>query len=280
MVDVSISPDRRVPRPVPIPEDKILLVSFPKSGSNWVRYCIEHFSGRRTPGSVRTLQVKDGPTVIDRKHFLRKIDRRAFRHNTVSSKPRSRAGSSEPVWPITWLRRLRKARQLRRIEGNRRLLLLLRSPFALYPRVGATALAAMRGYLGNIEVFERCRRDKLLVYYEDLVRDFREMEKILSFAGIPYDLAGFDVAEHQQRSLELYAQGHDKPATGRNLLDSTFHSRRLDRDTRLALRAFCKETLGDNAYAHYLGRYDAEAELDLDSAASSFLPTRSQDEAL
>jgi hypothetical protein len=108
-----------------------------------------------------------------------------------------------------------------------------------------------------------------------------QVEKILSFAGIPYDLAGFDVAEHQQRSLELYAQGHDKPATGRNLLDSTFHSRRLDRDTRLALRAFCKETLGDNAYAHYLERYDAEAELDLDSAASSLrLPTRSQDEAL
>ncbi len=37
----------------PMTGDKVLLVSFPKSGSNWVRYCVEHFSGRRTPGTTR-----------------------------------------------------------------------------------------------------------------------------------------------------------------------------------------------------------------------------------
>ena len=39
--------------------DKVLLVSFPKSGSNWVRYCIEHFSGGATPGSKRQLLHPD-----------------------------------------------------------------------------------------------------------------------------------------------------------------------------------------------------------------------------
>jgi hypothetical protein len=260
---------------MPVPSDKVILVSFPKSGSNWVRYCLEHFSGLRTPGSVRILLVPGGPTVIDRKHFLRKGDRQIWRANTLNSNQRPERPAAPTIWPLARLRRRRNALRLLRLQRERRVLLLLRSPFALYARAAATAVDAMRGYLGNIQVFDGCQRDKLLVYYEDLVGDFREMERVLNFVGIPYNLADFDVAEHQKRSLQLYGEGHTKPLTAANVLDLTYHSRHLDRTTRSALRSFCRESLGEETYTRYLGRYDAEAE-----PGAAALPTRPADGTL
>jgi|GEM_PF-1172199 len=255
----TLAPVGGMQQQVPVPEDKVLLASFPKSGSNWVRYCLEHFSGLRTPGSVRQLLVMDGPTVIDRRHFLRKGDREYFKANIVRTKPKIDRASPSILRSPAWFRSLRRVDKVQRIVRERRVLLILRSPFALYRRVGAVSPAAMRGYLGNIDVFDHCQRDKLLVYYEDLIRDFSEMERILKFVGIPYDLADFNIAEHRLRSLQLYAQAHDKPATAHDPLDMTFHSRGLDQDTHRALRAFCRDILGDDAtYRRYLGRYDVE----------------------
>ncbi len=46
--------------------DKGIIVSYQRSGLNWVRYCIEAITGRRTPG--RTKLVKVGEPIIYRTH--------------------------------------------------------------------------------------------------------------------------------------------------------------------------------------------------------------------
>ena len=89
----------------------------------------------------------------------------------------------------------------------------------------------------------------------------------------------FDVAEHQKRSLQLYGDGHTKPVTAANVLDLTYHSRGLDQATRSALRSFCRDSLGEDTYARYLGRYDAEAEAEAEPGAAA-LPTRPADGTL
>jgi hypothetical protein len=235
--------------------DKVLLLSFPKSGSNWVRYCVEHFSGRRTPGKARrNVLVSEGPTVFDRMHFVDKRHRNQFMH------ARARQGledydhrdkSGLHGWFSTW----RKDRRVRQVAG-RRLLLLLRSHYESFGRNRLTAPEDMTGYLANIQAFEACRRDKLLIYYHDLVSDLAAMGRILDFLAIAHDFTGFDLEHHRRRSLELYARGPDRPQSTEALLDFAYHSRRLPPETRQALKAYCQSYLGAELYDKYLACFD------------------------
>ena len=239
--------------------DKVLLISFPKSGSNWVRYCVEHFSGRRTPGKARrNVLVKDGPTVFDRMHFVDKRHRNRFMH------ARARQGLEDyhhtdktglHGWFSTW----RKERRVRQVT-NRRLLLLLRSHYESFGRNRLTAPEDLTGYLANIQVFEACRRDKLLIYYHDLISDMTAMGRILAFLEIPHDFTGFDVEHHRRRSLELYARGPDQPESKDALLDFAYHSRALPPETKQALKDFCQSYLGAEFYEEYLACFDRLAE--------------------
>lgn len=238
--------------------EKVLLCSFPKSGSNWVRYCIEHFSGRPTPGSERRLLVHEGEPIIDRTHFLDKRDRQTFLANKLRrDKPPAAPPDRKGVYRL--LDDWRRQREIERLAGQRRVLLLLRNPFDLYPRVRALDPEALRGYASNIAIFDRCRRDKLLVYYEDLMLGTDEIGRILRFLGIPHDLSTFDLDAHRRRSLALYAQGPDAPQTADDPLDFGRHARRLDEETRARLRRFLLARLGRELYRRYLGRYDLPA---------------------
>jgi hypothetical protein len=235
--------------------DKVLLISFPKSGSNWVRYCVEHFSGRRTPGKARrNVLVTDGPTVFDRMHFVDK------RHRNRFMRARARQGLEDYAhedktglhgWFSTW----RKDRRVRQVTG-RRLLLLLRSHYESFGRNRLTAPEDLTGYLGNIRVFEACRRDKLLIYYHDLISDMTAMGRILDFLEIGHDFAGFDVEHHRKRSLKLYARGPDLPESEGALFDFAYHSRSLPEQTREALKAYCQTYLGSEIYDQYLACFD------------------------
>jgi len=235
--------------------DKVLLVSFPKSGSNWVRYCVEHFSGRRTPGKARrNVLVSEGPTLFDRMHFVDK------RHRNVFMRSRARQGledyhHEDKTGLHGWLSTWRKDRRVREVQ-NRRLLLLLRSHYESFARNRLSAPEDITGYLGNIEMFEACRRDKLVIYYHDLVTDLTAMGRILNFLDVPYDFAGFDVEAHRKRSLELYGRGPDQPESREALFDFAYHSRALPAETRQALKAFCISYLGADLYEKYLGCFD------------------------
>jgi len=251
--------------------DKILLVSFPKSGSNWVRYCVEHFSGLRTPGKARrNVLISQGPTIIDRMHFVDKRHRNVFMHS------RARRGLEDYAHEdktglhgllSTW----RKDRRVRKVV-DRRLLLLLRSHYESFARNRLGAPEDLIGYLGNVQVFEACRREKLVIYYHDLVADLTAMGRILDFLDIPYDFADFDVEHHRRRSLELYSRGPDQPESKDALFDFAYHSRELSPATRQALKAYCISYLGADLYDKYLACFDrlsAASEREAASAISA-----------
>lgn len=237
-------------------EDRTLLVSFPKSGSNWVRYCIEHFSGKRTPGDKRTLLVTDGETVIDRTHFLDKRDRRLLLQHSRGGPARKPFAEKRRLLPQP-IGDYLKRHAIGRVLRQRRVLLILRNPYELYARLGAEQPAALQGLFNNIAIFERCRRDKYLVHYEDLMADFGWMGRILDFIGIEYDLGGFDLEHHRRRSLELYAQAPDKPRTADDPTAAEHHSRNLSPEQRADLRRFGLEILGPDLYERHLGRYES-----------------------
>jgi hypothetical protein len=54
---------------------RFLVISFERSGLNWLRYCTEYFSGLRTPG--RTQRIAAGPGLFDRTHDVRRQTKRS-----------------------------------------------------------------------------------------------------------------------------------------------------------------------------------------------------------
>ncbi len=235
--------------------NKALLVSYPKSGSNWVRYCIEYFSGMRTPGSERKLLVELGPAIIDRTHFLDKRHRKSFVQaqqglNRVLGSE-TRKGGLQRLYSEA-----RKELRVRSIVNYRRVILLVRSPYESFARTQLCQLDGMNGYFSNIMIFDKCKQKKLLIYYDRLIESFDEMEKILNFLGITYDLSEFDLEYHRRRSLELYKVGPDEPQTKDDLYDFAFHSRKVSNETKAAIRSYALSFLGNRVYERYLSRFD------------------------
>src|SRR5436190_1170629 len=48
---------------------RFMVISFQRSGLNWLRYCTEYFTGTRTPG--RPQIIAEGPVFFDRAHDVR-----------------------------------------------------------------------------------------------------------------------------------------------------------------------------------------------------------------
>lgn len=215
---------------IPIPPEG-LVASYPRSGLNWLRYCVEYFSGRATPG--RPLLHRDGPPILHRSHDLVGRD----------------------WWgPVPWP-------TLHDADGRanyRRLVLLLRNYKEGLACEGMNDLARMRPYVANLRAWEGFGGDKLAVHYEDLMTDFAWMERILEFLGIPHDRAGFDLDRHRETSRLIY---HARRGAGPRHapLDFTFHSRRLAPERRAEADAWFLEQLGTEIYGRHLARYHESA---------------------
>ena len=84
----------------------------------------------------------------------------------------------------------------------------------------------MKRYFKNLMYFEEYPKEKLLIYYEDLVTDFSAMCRILDFMKIPYDLSNFDVDSHRKQSFNRYKETAKRPYDSAKspLGDVLFHS--------------------------------------------------------
>lgn len=213
------------------PEDlRGLVASYPRSGLNWVRYCVEHFSGRPTPGLP--LLHRDGPFILHRSHDLAGL-----------------GWWDQHPWPALYDPAGR--------PRYRRLLLLLRN--YQEARARARQLTDLNPYVGNLRVWQAFPGEKLLVHYEDLMTDFAWMQRILDFLQIPRDLTGFDLQRHQLTSRLIYQArwggAPDQPAA-----DFTFHSRRLLPAQRAETDAWMREQAGETLYRRHLARYHEHAQ--------------------
>src|SRR5438067_13833348 len=54
---------------------RFMVISFQRSGLNWLRYCTEYFTGMRTPG--RPQIIAEGPVFFDRAHDVRRKPKRS-----------------------------------------------------------------------------------------------------------------------------------------------------------------------------------------------------------
>jgi hypothetical protein len=121
------------------------VVSAPRSGLNWVRYCTEHFFGRRTPGKeVLISQERDPGEAFQRSHdalhYTRKNGTRIWQKITASD-----------------------------VNGGK-LVLVLRDPLETFSRVANGRIKDFGLYAGNIHLYGMAEpADRAVYYYEDLI---------------------------------------------------------------------------------------------------------------
>ncbi len=167
---------------------KTILVSHPRSGLNWLRYCIEFFSKQRTPGLARL--VAEGDPIIYRTHDVRK---------TEGPDSCDCIFYREGAYP-------RFVRQGLGILGYQfrpifnRMILVVRD----YKENAVRNQWSLSRYAANVLAYDRFKGQKQVIYYEDLRESLVPVEQILNFLNVQYDLSTFDEEKHRQASLNLY----------------------------------------------------------------------------
>ena len=182
-----------------------LVVSAQRSGLNWVRYCIERFTGCRTPG--KQLLLKQGNPCFVRSHD-----------------PLGARGKSGGAW----LRVDPSA-----TEGQT-VVLLLRNHRESFFRMAEGKWRPYVTFLTNIKFFVASASvNKRVFYYEDFVAKPEAMDEVIRFleASSPaYSLeemsSGWEQAAEESRAAYSVNQaGAGGAMTRSNPFDFNFHTR-------------------------------------------------------
>ncbi len=208
---------------------RFLVISFQRSGLNWLRYCTEYFSGVRTPG--RKQLIADGAVLFDRAHDVRKGTKRTDYAGLYDA-----SGA----------------------EVYERVALLLRHPYDCFTshylgRVGMTfrkALPRFQAFAANIIAFERLKEAKKAVFYfEDFINNEAGTFAFLRFLGIDPGVRSYNFAEMNEGSRAWYRGHHG--------LLTTRERPHLKPKERAAIRRMLERELGDR-FERYLGRYSLD----------------------
>ncbi len=181
--------------------DKPLLISYPRSGTNWIRYIIECLSGKPTPGQERVHSGTD--YIIDRAHKAYPV---IHRHDKV----------------ILILRDYREC--------------LLRSNIESWLEFGdVERFLEERGtftpphwYIDNLKEYDLFQGNKLLVYYEDLLAhpdvEIPRISNFLNFNAREVEAFLANLDEHKQSSISLYTSGGHASETKGDTKKASYHA--------------------------------------------------------
>jgi hypothetical protein len=218
-----------------------IILSYPRSGLNWTRYCIEYFSEKRTPG--RKKLVSSGPPIIYRSHNVRKNNG----PNSCTCQFFGDTGNPLHDKVLLLLRNHRETfiRSKRDVLDERGV-----APERLIRKLKNGRVNSFTHYFENIRAYDQFDGKKLLVRYEELVSDFSMMTKILDFFAIDYNLEKFDVETHRSRSIGIYDKQH-KAYTKDSPDDFSFHQKHADSLVVELLDEMVRRDYGD-IYDKYL----------------------------
>ncbi|MFX1253074.1 MAG: sulfotransferase domain-containing protein [Promethearchaeota archaeon] len=175
-----------------------LLISYSRSGTNWLRYIIEFLTKKPTPGSTRL--VEGNGYIIDRAHQgFRVINK----HNKAVLTIRN--------YKECLLRHLMK--EWKDFQNTTELLEDLTKEWKNFQNVTGfledwTTTQPPYWYIKNIEAFDKFRGDKLLIYYEDMIIDpIKEIKRLVTFLKLPethlkHLLENLDY--HKKQSISCY----------------------------------------------------------------------------
>lgn len=223
---------------------KNVILSYPRSGNTWVRYIIEHFSGRPT-----AYPESSGDNPIASRISMPEVDLKAELFACKSHDVSSLDGTKA----LVIIRDYKEAipRHYLEIEKNR-------------PTIDEQFVRETKGlksegvdYIKILAQYDQYSGPKLLVHYEDLLLNpFEEVKKITEFFNI-YDDDKYQkfcktYDDHKKRGLSSY---HATSRTHGDTKKLKWHQERLNSQVRKNMT----QRLKDNypvLFDRYLKRYE------------------------
>ncbi|MEM9219267.1 MAG: sulfotransferase domain-containing protein [Cyanobacteria bacterium P01_F01_bin.150] len=229
--------------------DKPLVVSYSRSGMNWLRYSMEYLTNIPTPGCKRLL----GQTYGD---ILESSQKEALDYKKSFLFDRAHKGytraSRYPV--LVLLLRNYKECLIRQNpeewENSANVIDFLESTTSLQPPFW---------YIENIKAFDQFSDNKFLIYYEDMISNpIQTFGQFIDFLGISYSdekLKEFEsnLAFHRKASVGLY-ETNQESLTGGEAGKLLHHSRKLSSSERIGFDEYYRDN-HLHLYRKYLKRY-------------------------
>ncbi|MGV3491675.1 MAG: hypothetical protein ACO1OG_10175 [Devosia sp.] len=192
-----------------------IVISSQRSGLNWLRFCVEHYIGVRTPGHTLLISKDNSPEKV----FHRS-------HDPASAMP---GWTDKRIWRVP--------------PGDTQdytMVLLVRDPVEAFVRMANQRYGKFANYAANLRYFtEAVAHRKAVFYYEDLISDPAAMLGAMQFLDIA-QASGRELPTVQQMAAEwdelgrasrsLYDENQSAgkgSMTKANPLDFHFHKRRL-----------------------------------------------------
>lgn len=143
------------------------ILSAPRSGLNWVRYCVEYYCKLETPGRHKLIEQDTPPKIA----FTRT-------HDPYRYRLRSLFGLK---YRIAWTPVTRKQ------TLDAKVVLLIRNPIELFVRMAGKDYAKMKPLFNCIEFFDKLdHSNKAVFYYEDFTDRAESMFELIKF--LDFDL--------------------------------------------------------------------------------------------
>jgi hypothetical protein len=217
--------------------DLPLLMTYSRSGTNWIRYVVELLTGRPTPGHQRLHGGED--YVIDRAHQGYRV---ASEYERIILVVRNYKESLIRHYIDEW-----KGDEAR--QGSVDVVGFLEDRSGSQPPMW---------FIENVRAYHEFSGDKLLLYYEDLMtQPEAELRKLIEFLDLPRD--GVEdlfenLDEHRQQSVGLYRQNQESYTEGSSEKLSYHSDTLLSDDEKRAFDAYYAERYPE-LYRLYLQRY-------------------------
>lgn len=220
-----------------------LLLSYPRSGNTWYRYCVEALTKRKTHGYLQddsghfdknhlgsyvNLGVNDdGPDILTKRHAVEDLNK--------------------PVEKLILIVRNYKEVLIRHRRDS------WNSAFDLnFLESSCVGQNSSMNYLTMIEYFDRFNGPKLIVYYEDLITNLRsvliETSIFLQEGGENIENFLASIKEHKENSLKIYGGSQTKGNS------TTHHSKVLTKEQKVNWDSFV-ESYNPEIFKKYLTRY-------------------------
>lgn len=217
------------------------IISCPRSGLNWVRFCVEYYYGRTTPGKALLMEHADGaPVAFERSH------------DPLGLVKKKEDGTWKNIDPNT--------------IHDGRVALIIRDPLEVFVRSADKRLSNFLFFVGNIRFFSGvAKNNRKVFYYDDLVRDPETMAQLFKFLDLE-PAEGFQApsvdklkSEWQavsEKSRSSYDVRHPSGAqTKTDPLNFQFHQKELSERQKVRIWRFLKQNL-TGAEFELVARFD------------------------
>lgn len=214
-----------------------MLLSFPRSGNSWFRYCIELLTGKPTVGYYTSRHGLDRPIY----QMVDTLDVDVKEMPIITK----RHGHVEGDFDIT---------------NKQHVIMLIRNPIECLIRHsrGKNTENFLSLLNKNLDFYNRFDGKKIIGYYEDMLKDprkfFTEMLEFLEMDDRKLDCLMDQYEMHRGKSLQVYSKTQGVSDTKGDLNNFSFHIDTLKQEDRVQLSK--KVNILRDKYINILGRYE------------------------